>query len=87
MKKMSLAVLVSFFAMAGAAYAQTDNGVQTSTDPATAAAVEQHAQELQSQQQNMPASSTVHHPMHHRAMHHKMMKKSDAASAPEAASQ
>jgi hypothetical protein len=87
MKKMSLAVLVSFFAVAGAAYAQTDTGVTMSTDPATADAVLQHAQELQSQQQSTPAPSTMHHPMHHRMMHHKMMKKSDAASAPEAASQ
>lgn len=95
MKKMSLAVLVSFFAMAGAAYAQTDTGVTMSTDPAKADAVLQHAQELQSQQQSAPAPAMEHHHPHHgmhkhhrSAHHHKMMmKKGDAASAPVAASQ
>lgn len=71
MKKVSLAVLVSLAALTGAAYAQTENGITMSTDPQKAAEIEQHAQELQSQQESMPAMSRPmrhHGPMHH---HHK----------------
>ena len=64
MKKVSLAILVSLSALTGAAYAQTDNGVMMSTDPAKAADVEQRAQELQSRQQaaeSQPAMPAKHH--------------------------
>jgi hypothetical protein len=47
--KLSLILLMSL--ASGVAYAQsTDGGITTSTDPAKAAAVEQHAQELQARQ-------------------------------------
>jgi hypothetical protein len=47
--KLSLILLMSL--ATGGAYAQgTDGGVTTSTDPAKAAAVEKHAQELQASQ-------------------------------------
>ncbi|HVE08117.1 MAG TPA: hypothetical protein VNE00_12760 [Paraburkholderia sp.] len=70
MKKVSLAVLVSFTALTSAAYAQTDNsGITMSTDPAKAADIEQRAQDLQSRQQAMPAAPA---PQHHKGqMHHK----------------
>ena len=85
MKKVSLAILVSLSVLTGAAYAQTDNGVTMSTDPAKAADVEQRAQDLQSQQQaaesqhsSMPA---MHHKMEHKkAPHHMKAAKPDAAS-------
>ncbi|MGA3248312.1 MAG: hypothetical protein ABSD12_09095 [Paraburkholderia sp.] len=79
MKKVSLAILVSLSALTGAAYAQTDNGVTMSTDPAKAADVEQRAQDLQSQQQaaeNRPAAPVKHH----KAPHHAKAAKADAAS-------
>ncbi|WP_144154079.1 hypothetical protein [Paraburkholderia sp. BCC1885] len=79
MKKVSLAILVSLSALTGAAYAQTDNGVTMSTDPAKAADVEQRAQDLQSQQQaaeSRPAMSSMHHK---KAPHHKAAK-AEAAS-------
>jgi hypothetical protein len=47
MKKTFVATLVSLFAVVGAHAAGTDGAVTTSTDPARAAAVEHHAQELQ----------------------------------------
>ena len=80
MKKVSLAILVSLSALTGAAYAQTDNGVTMSTDPAKAADVEQRAQELQSQQQaaeSQPAMPAKHHK---KAPHHMKAAKPDAAS-------
>lgn len=80
MKKVSLAILVSLSAVAGAAYAQ-DNGVMMSTDPAKAADVEQRAQDLQNSQQAMdstPAMAPKHHKM---APHHKKAAKPDAASS------
>jgi hypothetical protein len=64
MKKVSLAVLVSLSALAGAAYAQ-DNGITESTDPAKAADIEQRAQALQAQQEAMPHETMKHKPMHH----------------------
>ena len=72
MKKASLAVLVSLSAlMTGTAFAQTEEqGIRTSTDPQVAASIEQHAQELQSQQEAAPAPQ----PMHHAPRHHKHMK-------------
>ena len=80
MKKVSLAILVSLSALTGAAYAQTDNGVTMSTDPAKAADVEQRAQQLQSQQQaaeSQPAMPAKHHK---KAPHHMKAAKPDAAS-------
>ncbi|WP_144113562.1 hypothetical protein [Paraburkholderia sp. BCC1886] len=80
MKKVSLAILVSLSAVAGAAYAQ-DNGIMMSTDPAKAADVEQRAQDLQNGQQAMdstPAMAPKHHKM---APHHKKAAKPDAASS------
>lgn len=70
MKKASLAVLISLSALTGAAYAQTENGITMSTDPQKAADIEQHAQELQSQQQAAPAPMNMkeHSKSHH---HHK----------------
>jgi hypothetical protein len=70
MKKVSLAVLVSFTALTSAAYAQTDNsGITMSTDPSKAADIEQRAQDLQSRQQAMPSAPA---PRHHKGqMHHK----------------
>ena len=67
MKKVSLAILVSLTAVAGAAYAQ-DNGITMSNDPAKAADIEQRAQDLQNRQQSMstaPMSDKHHKPMHH----------------------
>ena len=80
MKKVSLAILVSLSALTGAAYAQTDNGVMMSTDPAKAADVEQRAQQLQSQQQaaeSQPAMPAKHHK---KAPHHMKAAKPEAAS-------
>jgi hypothetical protein len=71
MKKVSLAVLLSLGAIAGA-YAQSDQGVMMSTDPAKIADVEQRAQALQSQQdsmQNMHSQAPSHKSMHHKKMH------------------
>jgi hypothetical protein len=66
MKKVSLALLVSLSALAGAAYAQTDNGITESTDPAKVAEFEQHAQAVQAQQEAMPHEA----PMKHKPAHH-----------------
>ena len=83
MKKHVLALLVSA-CCAAPVFAQTDSsGVTTSTDPAKAAAVERHAQELRAQQANSaiahestgagPTHATKHrHHRHHR--HHATTK-------------
>jgi hypothetical protein len=86
MKKVSLAVLVSLSALAGAAYAQTDNGITESTDPAKAADIEQRAQALQAQQEAMPHHEGMmkHAPAHH---HKKAAPKKDAAAPATGASQ
>lgn len=90
MKKASLTVLFSLSMLAGAAYAQSDNGVTMSTDPAKAAEVEQRAQSLQSQQDQMPMHEMPMYkkPNHHKPMHkpthkpmHKRPAKGKAASA------
>jgi DNA-binding transcriptional regulator of glucitol operon len=81
MKKVSLAILVSLSALTGAAYAQTDNGVMMSTDPAKAADVEQRAQDLQAKQQAMESQPAMPAKHHKKAPHH--MK----AATPEAASE
>lgn len=70
MKKMSLAILVSLTALTSAAYAQDENGVTMSTDPAKAADVEQRAQALESQQQSMQTEHAMPE-KHHKGMHHK----------------
>jgi len=90
MKKASLTVLFSLSLLAGAAYAQTEEGgVTMSTDPAKAAEVEQRAQALQQQQQEMPMQRQEKMPMHrkpiHRKpMHHKPMHKHAAKGSPKA---
>jgi hypothetical protein len=70
MKKLSLAVLLSLSAIATGAYAQSDQGVRMSTDPAVAADVESRAQTLQSQQDNMQ-NMQMEHQSSHKSMHHK----------------
>jgi DNA-binding transcriptional regulator of glucitol operon len=71
MKKVSLAILVSLTALTSAAYAQDENGVTMSTDPAKAADVEQRAQALEAQQQSMQTEHTMPMEKHHKGMHHK----------------
>jgi hypothetical protein len=75
MKKVSLAVLISLSALTGAAYAQTENGVTMSTDPARAADVEQRAQDLQARQQAaeqaQPEMPMKHHSKKGGHSHHK----------------
>jgi len=69
MKKVSLAILVSLSALTSAAYAQQDQGVTMSTDPAKAADVEQRAQDLQARQQAMESAPPAM-PKHQKGMHH-----------------
>jgi hypothetical protein len=69
MKKVSLAILVSLSALTSAAYAQQDQGVMMSTDPAKAADVEQRAQDLQAKQQAMESAPPAM-PKHQKGMHH-----------------
>ncbi|WP_250490092.1 hypothetical protein [Caballeronia sp. INML2] len=69
MKKVSLAVLLSLSAVASGAYAQGDQGVTMSTDPAKISDIESRAQYLQSQQdnmQNMRSQTPSHKSMHHK---------------------
>jgi hypothetical protein len=70
MKKVSLAVLFSLSAMTTAAFAQSDQGVTMSTDPAKISDIEQRAQDLQARQANQPAM-----PMHQSTTHHKKSAK------------
>jgi hypothetical protein len=71
MKKLSLTVLVSLCAVAGA-YAQTQGGVTMSTDPAKAADVEARAQQLQAAQSAMPQPGAAQPKRKHQGtMHHK----------------
>jgi|GraSoiStandDraft_16_1057320.scaffolds.fasta_scaffold2677144_1 hypothetical protein len=61
MKKTLITTIVSLFAAAGAyAAVGTDGAVTTSTDPAKAAAVERHAQELQARDAKVADQSVVH---------------------------
>ena len=80
MKKLSLILLMSL-ATAGA-YAETAGGVTMSTDPAKAAAVEKHAQELQARQSNEAAAKPA--PAHASAKSTKNTKstKKTTAKAP-----
>ncbi|MFL6665307.1 MAG: hypothetical protein ACJ8G7_24325 [Rhizobacter sp.] len=60
MNKLGLILLMS---MATGAYAQNTGGVTMSTDPAKAAAVEKHAQELQARQsKEAPSKPAATHP-------------------------
>ncbi|WP_322049036.1 hypothetical protein [Paraburkholderia sp. J67] len=80
MKKVSLAVLISLSALTGAAYAQSDNGVMMSTDPAKAADVEQRAQDLQSRQQaamQAPDEAPMKHHKKGGHPHHKAPPKAE----------
>ncbi|POR46072.1 hypothetical protein B0G62_12754 [Paraburkholderia eburnea] len=80
MKKVSLAVLISLSALTGAAYAQSDNGVIMSTDPAKAADIEQRAQDLQARQQarsEAPAEEPMKHHKKGGHPHHKAPPKAD----------
>jgi hypothetical protein len=60
MKKTLIITLVSLFAVVGAHAASTDGAVTTSTDPAKAAAVERHAQELQARSTKSAVKPVVH---------------------------
>ncbi|RQH07537.1 hypothetical protein [Paraburkholderia dinghuensis] len=68
MNKVSLAILISLSALTGAVHAQTEGGVIMSTDPQKVAQFEQHAQEVQAQQQQAaqaPAMPMKDHTKHH----------------------
>ena len=67
MNKLSVMVVSAALCIAAAASAQTSDrqGVTEDTDPARAAAVERHAQELRARQ-------TMAHSMQHGQMHHGM---------------
>ncbi|MEC5405614.1 hypothetical protein VOM14_08525 [Paraburkholderia sp. MPAMCS5] len=80
MKKVSLAILISLGAVAGAAYAQ-DNGVTMSTDPAKAADVEQRAQDLQNRPQPMEAAPAAPMKHHKSQQHHKKAAKADTSGS------
>ncbi len=67
MRKVSLAVLLSLSAVASSAYAQADQGVTMSPDPAKISDIEMRAQNLQARQdsmQNMPAQAPSHKSSH-----------------------
>lgn len=70
MKKASLAVLVSFSVLTSAAFAQEEQGIRETHDPQVAAEIEQHAQEVQSSQQEATPMAHPMHMQHHRAHHH-----------------
>ncbi|WP_233875026.1 hypothetical protein [Paraburkholderia adhaesiva] len=88
MKKISIALLASFF-VAGAAMAQTpNNGIVTTHDANVAAQIEQHARDVQAQPQvvehdapvandSAPHKGTHHH--HHHGKHHAQPKQDQAA--------
>ncbi|HDR8859281.1 TPA: hypothetical protein QDA74_003780 [Burkholderia territorii] len=93
MKKTSLAILVAMSALTGAAYAQESTQIQTITDPAKIAEIEQRAQALQQQQAAeaaQPAAQEEHHgkkAAHHHKAAKKGGKKAAKAAPAEAASQ
>jgi hypothetical protein len=65
MNRISLILLMSL--ATGGAYAQGNNGTTVSTDPAKAAAVEKHAQELQARQSKEATSKpTASHASTHK---------------------
>jgi hypothetical protein len=91
MKKVSLALLVSLFAIAAHAQQTDEQGVVTITDPAKADDVIQRAQALEASQSAAPEEHPAA-PMkkHHKVMKHKSATKKGAeegASAPAGASQ
>ena len=85
MRKQSLALLLCALC-AAPVLAQTDShGVTMSTDPAKAAAVERHAEELRAQQANKtiaqaPTGAGAQHGAKHR--HHRHHRHQAAAKAP-----
>ncbi|NTZ82179.1 hypothetical protein FCJ61_03880 [Burkholderia metallica] len=91
MKKTSLAILVAMSALTGAAYAQESTQIQTITDPAKIAEIEQRAQALQQQQAAEAAQPAAQEEQHHgkKAAHHKAAAKKAGkkAKAADAASQ
>lgn len=92
MKKTSLAILVAMSALTGAAYAQESTQIQTITDPAKIAEIEQRAQALQQQQAAEAAQPAAREEEHHhrhakKAAHHKATKKASKAAPADAASQ
>ena len=73
-----LSILVTTLGMAASVHAQTTGGVTMSTDPARAAAVEQHAQQIkmsQSPQVHAPAAKSHHASSH---SHHAKPKHASA---------
>jgi hypothetical protein len=74
MKKISLAILFSLGAVATGAFAQSDQGVTMSTDPAKISDIEQRAQDLQSRQSAMQSQMPMHensgHSHHKKGMKH-----------------
>lgn len=86
MKKISLTLFMSL-GMASAAFAQTaTGGVTMSTDPAKAAAVERHAQDLKarpaSEVKAKPATKTASaHPSTHKTAHHATQPHASAKAA------
>jgi hypothetical protein len=84
MKKLLLAVAVCGLGSVSA-WAQTDSkGITTSTDPGKAAAVEQHADQLRSQQEAAMSHkmSTSSSKSSHKKSSHKAHSPSAKASAP-----
>jgi hypothetical protein len=71
MNKLIPIALLSFAAASGA-YAQAAGGVTMSTDPAKAAAVEKHAQELQARQAQTaaPKATAAKHKVKHATKAH-----------------
>jgi len=83
MSKFPLLVLMSL-GMASGVYAQsTSGGVTMSTDPAKAAAVEKHAQELKAHPaQEMQAKPATAHSSTHHAKHQAKQQHASAKPAP-----
>jgi hypothetical protein len=71
MNKISFAVLFSLSAVATAAFAQSDQGVTMSTDPAKISDIEQRAQDLQSRQSEMQSQMPMHQNSGHSGHHKK----------------
>lgn len=90
MRTQSLVAALLLGALGTAAFAQTDSkGVTESTDPAKAAAVERHAQELRVQQANATmmheptgAGATQKHRHHRHQRHHKASKAAAETTKP-----
>jgi len=79
MKKISLALFLSLFALAGYGASKTPaptSEIRESGDPDKAAAVEQHASELQAQQQKMESSGSSGSKKSKKSKHKKSSKPS-----------